>query len=128
VLLERPALAELARTLLGAMQSMLARYPQAFGQWLCALEAAQAPLTQVVVCGERGDPAAERLLTEASAGYQPDRLLGWVDPRQGMPGLFFLRGHALVDGQPAAYVCQGSACHAPVTSQRALRELLAKGA
>ena len=42
------------------------------------------------------------------------------------PGVPLLAERPMVAGQPAAYVCRGFVCDAPVTTLDALREVLAK--
>ncbi len=99
------------------------RYPHAFGTALIAIDAITgAPPTQVVVAGPEGDRTTEALIRAARTA-DPLALVLRVDPADedavSASPLFTDRG--LVDGKPAAYVCHGTVCQAPVTEVDALR-------
>jgi len=44
------------------------------------------------------------------------------------PGIPLLADRPTIDGRPAAYVCRGMVCDAPVTDVEALRRQLAEAA
>ena len=56
------------------------------------------------------------------------RVLVWLDPgaprRDGLLNPDLVAGKGLIGGKPAAYVCKGFTCAAPVTEVAALREAL----
>ncbi|HRW49309.1 MAG TPA: hypothetical protein P5333_17455, partial [Caldilinea sp.] len=56
--------------------------------------------------------------------FLPHAVLAFAAPGAESP-LPLLQGRTLVDGQPAAYVCENYACKLPVTTEDALRDLLA---
>ena len=95
---------------------------------LALLNHLRSPL-DVVVVGRAGDSATAELLRTAyetpHAGkrvftFQPDV----VKARDLPAGLAATLPQLPFDGVPVALVCEGSACHAPVQSASALRDLL----
>jgi uncharacterized protein YyaL (SSP411 family) len=54
----------------------------------------------------------------------PNRVLTLLAPDQALADGHPAAGKGLVDGKPAAYVCAGMVCSAPITDPAALREKL----
>ena len=97
--------------------------PRFAGWALAVAEAVVAGPLQVAVVGEGVD--ARALVDAARACTSPG-----VVVVHGMPdteGVPLLAARPLVGGRPAAYVCRGFVCDAPVTTVDALREVLATG-
>jgi uncharacterized protein len=93
---------------------LLERAPTGAGHLLCALDLHFSPPKEVAVIG-----GSEELRHAALEGFQPNTVFAFADvPTDAVP---LLAGKTLVDGQPAAYVCERFACHAPVTSPADLR-------
>ena len=96
----------------------LERAPQAVGHLLCALHLHFSPRREIAVVGD-----SEELRRAALAGYQPSTVFAFTaDPTERVP---LLAGRGLVDGRPAAYVCESFACRRPVTTADELRAALA---
>jgi uncharacterized protein YyaL (SSP411 family) len=81
---------------------------------------------QVVIAGNRGDPAFEALLRAVYDVSLPNRVVLGVPPGGSLPVDNPAFGKGLVDGKPAAYVCQGPVCSLPVTDPQTLLETLAR--
>jgi uncharacterized protein YyaL (SSP411 family) len=115
-----PHYAELAHASLRAVQTLLARYPLGFGQWLNALEAALASGMEIAIVGDLDTVEGQALLRLSQAGYHPHRLIaaGFGD----IPPL--LEDRQLQSGQPTAYVCRDGTCLPPTTDPESLREIL----
>jgi uncharacterized protein YyaL (SSP411 family) len=98
-----------------------AEHPTGFGEMLSALDQYLAPAREVAIVGD--GPRAEELIAAARAAAG----LGTVIAAAPAPSeaVALLRERDLVDGQPAAYVCERMSCRAPVTSPQELREALA---
>ena len=83
---------------------------------------------EIVVVGPADDPATKALLGAARFVHVPARVLVWLDPgdprRDGLLNPDLVAGKGLVGGKPAAYVCKGFTCAAPVTDVATLREAL----
>ncbi|MGQ9522515.1 MAG: thioredoxin domain-containing protein [Anaerolineae bacterium] len=114
------SLAEEARRSLGEVQTMLARYPLAFGLWLVALDYALADPWEIAVVGS---PEAEdtRALLEVLSGYRPHQVLAVGLPGTPVP---LLADRPMVQGQATAYLCRGGVCREPVTDPERLGALL----
>jgi uncharacterized protein YyaL (SSP411 family) len=96
----------------------LERAPVAVAHLLCALDLHFAPPREVALVG-----SSEELRRTALAGFQPNTVFAFSDePTDAIP---LLAGRGLVEGRPAAYVCESFACRAPVTSAEDLRAALA---
>ena len=105
------------------MASAMAQQPTGFGRMLSALDDLLAPSQEVAIVGAPDDPRTQALLHEARRHYLPHTVLA-LRETDGENPLPLLEGRTLVDGQPAAYVCENYACKLPVTGVDALRQLL----
>ncbi|HEX6700771.1 MAG TPA: thioredoxin domain-containing protein [Gaiellaceae bacterium] len=83
------------------------RVPSAFGHALCALDLHLSPPREVAIVGPPDAPVARAALSP----FDPNAVVAF-GPSDDVP---LLHGKALVDGQPAVYVCERFACQAPVT-------------
>ncbi|MGY1843088.1 thioredoxin domain-containing protein [Modestobacter sp. SYSU DS0875] len=91
--------------------------PQAAG-WAAAVgEALLAGPLEVAVSGPAG-PERDALAAAARAATSPGAVV--VAGEQDAPGVPLLSGRPVVGGRPAAYVCRGFVCSAPVVEVSAL--------
>jgi uncharacterized protein len=82
---------------------------------LSALNLHLSPPREIAVVGD-----SEELRQAALAGFRPNTVFAFAaEPTDRVP---LLAGKGLVDGKPAAYVCERFACQAPVTSAATLQE------
>ena len=90
------------------------RAPHGFGHMLQAISLHLAPPREVAVVGPAADPATRTMADAVRDGFHPNLAYAFGD---GMAsgGLELLEGRGLVDGRPAAYVCERFACQRPVT-------------
>ncbi|MGN7246746.1 thioredoxin domain-containing protein [Janibacter anophelis] len=103
-----------------AAQSRIVTHDPRFAGWALAVAEAmlEGPL-QVAIVGEGEDGPLRRM---ALASSSPGLVVVSGSPDQvGEP---LLADRPLVDGRPAAYVCRGFVCDAPVTDPQALAALL----
>ncbi|HEX5320572.1 MAG TPA: thioredoxin domain-containing protein [Stellaceae bacterium] len=84
---------------------------------------ADAPV-QVVLVGEPADPASAALRRAIDAVSLPNRILLRVPPDGALPAGHPAFGKGLVDGRPAAYICEGPVCSLPIVESRALVDRL----
>jgi hypothetical protein len=123
-------LTERAQTALRLVTDELARYPQAFGTALVALDFATAPhRAEIAVVGRLDAPDTRALIDAARAAAGPSAVLAAGDPAdaaaaQAVP---LLRGRPLVDGAAAVYVCRDFTCAAPVTDPATLPDAIRVG-
>jgi uncharacterized protein YyaL (SSP411 family) len=111
-----------AEAVVSRAMPLVERYPRAAG-WAAALaEAMLAGPVEIAVVG----PAADRAGLERTArqAVSPGAVVVAGDPDGA--GVPLLADRPLVAGQPAAYVCRGFVCDAPVTDIAALQAVLAR--
>jgi uncharacterized protein len=110
---------------LGVLPAIAARYPRAAGAGLAVAEAWLAGPAEIAVVGYEDDERTGVLHRTALHAAPPGAVLalGDGDPRteQTVP---LLVGRRQIDGAPAAYVCRGFTCQAPVTTPEELRAVL----
>ncbi len=109
-----------AKTVLRLAADQIRQHPQGFGRSLAAIEFALSPVKEIVVAG----PAGNQLETEVRREYRPFTVVAPVRAASDEPPLVKERG--TIDGQPAAYVCEGFVCRRPVTATEELSKLLEK--
>jgi hypothetical protein len=110
------------------------RYPRAAGMGLAVAEALLSGPAEIAIVGPGDDPRTRDLLRTAVHLAPPGAVLalgpGAAGSGAGPAGVAepaqvpLLAGRGLVKGGPAAYVCRGFACQAPVTTPAELRETL----
>ncbi len=110
-----------AERALAGVGPYLARYPTAFAQWLCALEAAHQGITEVAIVGEAVD--VRPLVRAASRAHGPFRVLA-VAASPTDSAVPLLRDRFALHGRPTAFVCRGFSCRQPVHEPEALEALL----
>ncbi len=106
--------ADAERTLKGHFRD-LRRAPRSLAFMAAVLDRFLAPPRSLVVAGAEGDPRVRDLLKVGRGNWLPD-----LDRMRAEPG----DGHPPVGGAPAAYLCSGFACLAPVTEPAELGRLL----
>ena len=111
-----------AATPLRALQQLLGRAPTATGHWLGALDFYVSLPKEIVIVGPPEHPTTAAMLAEVGRRYLPNRVaVGMPDPAQPpLAGSPLLEQRGLIDGQPAAYVCEHYVCRLPVTDAAAL--------
>lgn len=121
---EKSSYRETAEHALGLVAQAAIRYPQAFARWLQSASFARGPVKQVALAGALDDPSTQAMLAEIRSAYHPNLIVAAsaYPPPSGSPAL--LNDRPLVNGKPAAYVCEGFTCQRPVTTVEELRELL----
>ena len=110
-----------------AFSPTLSRFPSAMPQMLVAVDYSLSKPRQIVIAGKPDAPETKALISEVHRHFSPNKILFLAD-KNGQNYLGenneAIRAMSLVDGKPAAYVCENFTCKAPVTDPKALRELL----
>jgi uncharacterized protein YyaL (SSP411 family) len=107
---------------LASLARLVQQAPRAAG-WAAAVgEALVAGPLEVVVSGPAG-AARDALATAARASTSPGAVVVAGEP--DAPGVPLLADRPLQHGRPAAYVCRGFVCSAPVTEVSALSAAMA---
>jgi hypothetical protein len=112
---------------LGLLRPIAARFPRAAGSGLAVAEALISGPAEIAVVGPADDPRTAGLHVTALRAAPPGAVIALGDG-EVPDGIPLLEGRGLVGGAPAAYVCRGFACLAPVTEPEALRAALSGAA
>jgi len=92
---------------------------------LNSAELLEKPL-QVVVVGENDSAGFQFLRRAVYEVSLPNRVVLTLPPGGSLPADHPASGKGLVDGNPAAYVCEGPVCSLPITNAETLLETLAR--
>ena len=115
---------ELALRSLGSVRDLMEQAPLGLPNWLAAVDFHTGRPKEVVVIGAFSSAETRSLLRTAHAEYMPNLVLAGAPGQVEHPISPLLESRALVDGEPAAYVCENYVCQLPVTEPEALAELL----
>ena len=117
-----------AKKTIDAFAPTLSHFASAMPQMLVALDFSVSKPRQIVVAGRKDAPDTKALLTEVRRHFLPNTILLLADGAEGQKYLGekieAIRAMSMVDGKPAAYVCENFTCKAPVTDSKQLAELL----
>jgi hypothetical protein len=112
---------------LKVLPPIAARYPRAGGMGLAVAEALLSGPAEIAIVGPDDDPRTADLLRAALHVAPPGAVFA-LGPGSQADGAAdgnavpLLNDRPLVSGGPAAYVCRGFTCQAPVTTPAAVRE------
>jgi hypothetical protein len=81
---------------------------------------------QIVVAGDQEDSAFAGLRRAVYSVSLPNRVVQTLTPDAALPEGHPACGKGLVEGRPAAYVCEGPVCSLPLTEPAQLRDMLEK--
>jgi uncharacterized protein YyaL (SSP411 family) len=113
---------ERAEAIMGPLSAAVERSPLAVSSLACAMDRAQSRPREVAISGSPDDPRTLALVATVHSRWLPDAVLAW-----GNADVELLADRPLVDGAPAAYVCESFACQRPVTDPDRLAQALAAG-
>ncbi|MDE3033234.1 MAG: thioredoxin domain-containing protein [Acidobacteriota bacterium] len=119
--LERADFQAAAEGILRCFGPWMARAPRAFLGLLGVLGSLVQEPPVIVIAGDPDLPATQALLAEVYRRFLPGRVVSAA----AAPALPLHRHRWPSEGRPAAFVCRGQTCAAPVTEPAALAKLLA---
>ena len=123
-----PKITERARKTIDAFATILAQFPSGMPQMLVAVQNSLGKPRQIVIAGKRDSPGTEALIKEVHRHFLPNTIVILADAKEGQK--YFaekneaIRAMSLVEGKPAAYVCENFTCKAPVTDPKQLDDIL----
>jgi uncharacterized protein YyaL (SSP411 family) len=123
VLVDRQDYRDEASRILLLMKDSMGQQPTGFGRLLGALDTLLTPSQEVAIVGDPDDEATQALLKQVRKRYLPHTVLALKRPDE-KSDLPLLADRTLVDGKPAAYVCENFACKLPVNTPEELSALL----
>jgi len=88
-------------------------------------ELAQKPL-QIVLVGDPADATFQALRGAVNTVSLPNRVLLTLAPGEALPPGHPATGKGLVEGKPAAYICDGPVCSLPIVATQQLVDALAE--
>jgi len=123
-------MAERAKKTIDAFAAILSQFPAGMPQMLVAVENSLGKPRQIVIAGKKDSPETKALLKEVHRRFLPNTIVILADANEGQKYLGenneAIRAMSLVEGKPAAYVCENFTCKAPLTDPKQLGELLTK--
>jgi uncharacterized protein YyaL (SSP411 family) len=121
-------LEERGKKTMAAFSPTLSNFASAMPQMLVALDFSLSKPCQIVIAGKSDSPESKALLAEVHRHFLPNKILLLADGGEGQKYLGekneAIRAMLMVNGKPAAYVCENFTCKAPVTDEKTLKELL----
>lgn len=112
-----------ATTAIYAVLDPMVQHPTAFACWLSELDFALGPQLQLALIGDRTSEDLRALASIAHRRYLPNLVIaGGAAGEEGGPELLAQR--STLEGQPAAYLCQGFTCQRPTSDPDELRRQL----
>lgn len=112
-----------AETALLAMQDLAQRYPTSFSGWLCNIDYALGPQMQLAVVGATSSERFRKLIGVVELRFLPKLVVAGGEADEiDAPEL--LEGRSMLDGRPAAYLCQQFTCKRPTSSPDELGRLI----
>src|SRR6516162_5864105 len=123
-----PKIAERAKKTIAAFATILSQFPSGMPQMLVAVENSLGKSRQIVIAGKKDSPETKALLKEVHRHFLPNAIVILADANEGQKYLGekneAIRAMSLVEGKPAAYVCENFTCKAPLTDLKQLSDLL----
>ena len=123
-----PRLAERAKKTIAAFATLLSQFPSGMPRMLVAVQDSLGKPRQIVIAGKKNSPETKALLKEVHRHFLPNTIVILADGNEGQKYLGekneAIRAMLLVEGKPAAYVCENFTCKAPVTDPKPLGEIL----
>jgi uncharacterized protein YyaL (SSP411 family) len=123
-----PKIAERAKKTIDAFATILLQFPSGMPQMLVAVENSLGKPRQIVIAGNKNLSETKALLKEVHRHFLPNTIVILADANEGQKYLGerneAVRAMSLVEGKPAAYVCENFTCKAPVTDLKQLSDLL----
>jgi uncharacterized protein len=123
-----PKGAERAKKTIDAFATILLQFPSGMPQMLVAVENSLGKPRQIVIAGKKDSPETKALLKEVHRHFLPNTIVILADANEGQKYIGqtneAVRAMSMVEGKPAAYVCENFTCKAPVTDLKQLSDLL----
>lgn len=117
---------EIYRAFCGEADAM----PTAFTQFLCGLDFAIGPSSEVIIVGNMDHSDTQMLLKVLRSHYVPNKIVVFRPEHSAQHDIEtiapFVQSHASVNGQATAYVCSNFTCSLPTNDPDQMMALLSK--
>jgi hypothetical protein len=102
--------------------------PTAFSQFLCGLDFAIGPSSEVIIAGDMDKPDTRELLFVLRKHFAPNKIVILTPEQSAKPDIEtiapFVRSHSGINGRATAYVCTNYTCALPTNDPQKMLELL----
>ena len=102
--------------------------PTAFTQFLCGLDFAIGPSSEVIITGNSEQSDTQALLTALRKSFVPNKVVIFLPEKSAQPNIEtiapFVQSHPVINGQATAYVCTNFTCALPTNNPQKMIELL----
>jgi uncharacterized protein len=108
------------------LRENLARYPLAFGNWLCALDFHLSNKKEIVVVGPSHDNTTTEMMRVLYTSWLPNKVIVGLDSHDStsVTGLTLQNGKTMINGQSTVYICEKFSCRTPATTPDSLKDQL----
>jgi uncharacterized protein YyaL (SSP411 family) len=127
LLLDEPKYRECAEGIFRAFFPLMQRQPGAFERLLAAVDFYHGPVCEIVIVGDRTQPAGQAMLRAVHKSYLPNKVLIQVtggDVEELAEMLPLVKGKTQADGKVTVYVCRNKTCGRPATTPEELANQL----
>ena len=115
---------EIYRAFCGEADAM----PTAFTQFLCGLDFAIGPASEVIIAGKMDQTDAQALFNALRRNFVPNKIVIFHPEGSAQPDIEtiapFVHTHASINGQATAYVCSNFTCSLPTNDPEEMMKLL----
>ena len=121
---------ERAHEIYRAFRAQADAAPMNFTQFLCGLDFAIGPASEVIVAGEKNGPDTEAMLDVLRRSFVPNKIVVFRPEGPEQPEIEtiapYVQAHAAINGRATAYVCSNFACSLPTDDPGKMMALLNK--
>lgn len=102
--------------------------PTAFTQFLCGLDFAIGPSSEVIIAGDMDKPDTKELLFALRKHFAPNKVVILRPEKSAKPAIEaiapFVKSYSGINGKATAYVCTNYTCNLPTNDPRKMLELI----
>jgi hypothetical protein len=124
----KPDMDERAREIYKAFRAQADAMPTAYTQFLCGLDFAIGPSSEVIIAGNMNQTDTRAMLAALRRSFVPNKVVIFRSANETAPDIEtiapFVQSHFAVNGQATAYVCTNFTCALPTNDPRKMLELL----
>jgi len=111
-----------------AFRTQVDAMPSAFTQFLCGLDFAIGPSSEVIIAREMNQPDTQTLITALRKNFVPNKIVIFRPQNEAAPDIEtiapLMQSHSAINGKATAYVCNNFTCAQPTNDPQQMLELL----
>ncbi|MFA5321514.1 MAG: thioredoxin domain-containing protein [Smithella sp.] len=123
-----PDMEKQANEIYKAFHAQADMMPTAFTQFLCGLDFAIGPSSEVIITGDIDKSDTRELLKAVRKNFAPNKVVLFRPEKSAQPDIEtiapFVKSHFPINGKATAYVCTNFTCTLPTNDPRKMIELL----